>query len=128
MTDKLNDSIHRLLARPGLHSVRFLRHGTDVHVEAYGEDSATVPHGVSVPDGGERTLVDAVDCLAAQAWDRGEPPDQLAEARVVELERAARNVVFEPVGKRRATCNSEALMALETLVPDDQCGEGDSDG
>lgn len=39
--------------------------------------------------------------------------------RVAELEAAAREVVFAPVGRRRATCNSEALQALESLVPDD---------
>lgn len=80
MPDKTSRAIKRLLSRPGLHSVRFFRRGSEVHVEGYSNDIVKVPQGVIVPDGGERTLVDAVDCLAAQAWDRGEPPDQLAEA------------------------------------------------
>ncbi len=42
-----------------------------------------------------------------------------ALGRVEALEKAAREVVFAPVGKRRATCSSEALFALERLLPDD---------
>lgn len=96
MRDNLNKSIQTLLARPGLQDLRFRRLGVDVYVEARSVFPGVVPRGVIVSDGGERTLVDAVDCLAAQAWDGGEPPDQLAEADAraavpVSDEQAARN-------------------------------------
>lgn len=41
-----------------------------------------------------------------------------SRTRVEALEAAARDVVFEPVGNPHAKCNSEAIMALEALVPD----------
>ena len=98
MPDKTSRAIKRLLARPGLHSVRFLPRGADVHVEGYSNDLVRVPTGVIVANGGERTLADAVDSLAAQAWDGGEPPDQLAEADARETERSVEDL--EEMGAR----------------------------
>ncbi len=83
MPDKTSRAIIRLLSRPGLARVTLFRRGSDVHVEGVSENEGILPRGTIVPDGGESTLVDALDCLDACTWEvGGEPPDQLAEAEV----------------------------------------------
>lgn len=79
----------------------------------------------------KQCVIDGLEARVAELEERIETSQWVAAeelkkqgARVAELEEAARAVCFQPVGKRRTTCNAEALQALDALLPD-QSGKGE---